>query len=136
MAPAFKLNCSDEFLPQGQSNSVINLTLAQQSLLNKGLTFLPSTTITPQTKEQAKLDLEKYHRALKLAEFFKDNKNIPQNKNRPFQPPSHQLNRELQKLLNQDKFLMIHYRLEKEQPNLTHAQRKALKELKNNKTLL
>lgn len=148
MALAFKLICSDEISPLGQSGSVINLckefllTPAQHSLLNKGLTFSPSTTTTPQTKEQTKLDLEKYHRALKLAEFFKNQEDTAHNTTRPFQPPSfwepptHQLDPELLKLIEQDKLLMTAYTLEKEQPNLTHAERKALKELKSNQNIV
>ena len=63
------------------------LTAAQTDLLNKGLTCIPS--IQKQTKKQVRdalrIDLQDYHRHLKLAVYYQDK---PESTQLPFMPKS------------------------------------------------
>lgn len=61
------------------------LTRPQFDLLNRGLTFIPTLEKLKNHHSQLQLDLQEYHRKIKLADFFK---NSPVGERRPFMEPS------------------------------------------------
>ena len=63
----------------------LNLTHDQIGILNRGLTFIPTVVTNKKDKKQLELDLQTYHRRLKLQTFFEGKKSTPQV---PFTPKS------------------------------------------------
>ena len=117
-------------------------TKAQLSLLNRGLTFIPSIKIDKNVKTQLLLDVQKYHRRIKLATYFKD-ADDPDSTILPFMPPSdwtpqpHVLPSTVQKLVREDrKVIKKYFKYKKEKPNLSPGELIALKELKNNRQIV
>ena len=126
-------------LPPLSSQNVIilakNFTLSEEQfqLLNKGLTFIPTIDINKNQKTQLELDIQTYHRKVKLATYFKNSeKTEPQ----PFTPssiwtpPPDKLPEEIHALIKKDtQDFKTHFRFYQEKTNLSQGQMKALKEL-------
>lgn len=116
-------------------------TRAQFDLLNKGLTFIPTFGLNKNQKNQLQLDIQSYHRKLKLAAYFKNaNDNT---KPLPFKPPSiwtpseEKLPREIIELIRKDNDDFKNtFRVYKEECNLTKEEMEALKDLRNNKHIV
>lgn len=47
----------------------------QLELLNRGLTFIPTIKLEKHQKEQTQLDLQNYHRRVKLAIYYQEDDN-------------------------------------------------------------
>lgn len=108
--------------------------------MSRGLTFIPSLNIGRNHKNQFQLDLQNYHRKIKLASYFanSDRRDIP-----PFMgtsdwtPPLSKLPLEVINLIEHDWNLWNkHYRPIREQLNLSLEEVKALRELKNAKHIV
>lgn len=105
----------------------------QFQLLNRGLTFIPTIDINKNQKMQLELDIQTYHRKVKLATFFKNSeKSAP----RPFTPlsiwtpPPEKLPEEVHVLIKKDiQEFKRHFRFYQEKPNLSENEVKALKDL-------
>lgn len=117
-----------------------HLSKPQHDLLSRGLMFIPSLDIGRNQKVQLRLDLQNYHRKIKLASYFKDSKKteIP-----PFTgpsiwtPPFDKLPSEVINLIDYDCHLFDkHYKPIKEKYNLSVQEVKALRELKNAKHIV
>lgn len=108
------------------------LTGQQQTLLNKGLSFIPTKTISPNIRQDLIADLHKYHKRLKLAEYFGPQVTTP---GKTFKNPSEweprpdQLSTELIELLRLDGQQLQELKYTPEKPNLRPDEEKALKDL-------
>ena len=115
------------------------LTAAQTDLLNKGLTFIPSiqNQTNKQVKDALRIDLQDYHRHLKLAVYYQDK---PESSQLPFMPKSNWspalplLPPEVTQLiqLDLDTFHKQH-KVGWTKPNLSRFERRALEQLSNNR---
>lgn len=117
-----------------------NLSRQQQKLLSKGLTFIPTSDISRDQKAQFQLDMQNYHRKIKLASYFGNSnaEEIP-----PFigpsnwTPPLHDLPPEIAILIDEDiKTFNKHYKLVEEKCNISLEEITALRELKNTKHIV
>lgn len=116
-------------------------TTSQLSLLEKGLTFVPSCKANTHTRTmEAQMDLQGYHRRLKILTFFE---NHPQTTPPPFTPASswiptdEKLPTQLLHLIQRDrKSFKGNFRPKAETPNLTPDEIQALKELMDNKQVV
>lgn len=115
-------------------------THAQWTLLNRGLTFIPALDANKDQKTQLQLDMQKYHRKLKLVAYFrKNNKREP----RPFMPtstwnpPPDKIPTPVHNLVEQDKkdFKQL-YRRFPERTNLSRTEVKALRDLMHEKRIV
>lgn len=116
------------------------MTDAQFSLLNKGLTFIPTFNLFQNQKRQIQYDLQSYHRRIKLAIHFDGEDGGPP---LPFLPPSDwtpddkQLPEVVSHLIHQD---LLHLRqlpkFQSEKHNLNSDEVLALKQLMNNKNIV
>lgn len=86
------------------------------------------------------MDLQNYHRKVKLATYFKD---CVKNKSKPFMPkslwnpPPNQIPIEIHELIKNNLiFFKKHYKIHQEKPNLTREEVKALRELSHNKLIV
>ena len=116
------------------------LSDSQRSLLNRGLTFVPTLDLCKDQKTQLQLDLQHYHRRVKLAAYFGD---LDRQDPPPFTthsnwvPPSDQLPPEVPALIKKDqKDFHKYYKTYREKPNLSEEEEKALKELVRNKQIV
>lgn len=111
------------------------LTGPQHSLLSRGLTFIPTIHINKFQKEQFQLDLQNYHRKIKLATYYKNSNNkdkLPFVGPSTWAPPLHLLPEEVGRLIQEDdKLIKKHYKTIDEKPNISFEESQALKELKN-----
>lgn len=118
------------------------LSKPQQDLLGRGLTFVPSLNIGRNHKNQSKLDLQNYHRKIKLAAYFANSKKekrdiLPFMGTSDWTPPLSKLPLEVINLIEDDWNLWNkHYRPIREQLNLSLEEVKALRELKNTKHIV
>lgn len=109
-------------------------------VLNKGLTFIPTTQIHKNLKFQLEKDIQAYHRRLMLTIYFKDS----QKKDKaPFTPasnwipPTHSIPLEIHHLIEKDlKEIKKFCKIRTEKPNLTIEELQALKKLKGNKNIV
>lgn len=115
-------------------------TEAQLSLLNRGLTFIPTLEINKEQKTQLKLDMQTYHRKLKLAAYFR---NHPKREPPPFMPtstwtpPLEKLPTVIGQLIKEDeKSFKYLFKRCWEKPNLSKMEVKALRELMHNKSIV
>ena len=116
------------------------LSTAQHTLLNKGLTFIPTLDLMKDCKKQLKLDLQTYHRRIKLECFF-EGKN--KTKKPPFTPKSNwspklsQLPPSISQIIRADEYafqtLNWGYLVK---PNLEKDEFKALKQLRSDKHIV
>lgn len=117
-----------------------NLTGSQADLLNRGLTFIPTLDLNRKQKVQILLDIQNYHRRLKLAAYFQRGRNRDPPRFTPtscWVPPLHKLPPEIIFLLKQDlKQFNTHFRSQQEKPNLSQAEQQALRELATNKHIV
>lgn len=117
------------------------LTRAQFDLLNKGLTFVPTVGLDKNQKNQLQLDMQSYHRKLKLTAYFKNK--MDTTKPKPFTPASiwtpttENIPKEIIELINTDNnaFKNI-YKYHREILNLTQEEVTALRDLRNNKHIV
>lgn len=121
-----------------ENTSVINLATSFQlsqkhiNLLQKGLSFIPTSTIFPDRQQSTKGLVQKYHRRLKLISYYGDS---PTEESPPFQnqslwePKNECIPPELIKLIEQDNRDLSHLKMTKETPNLTPDENQALREL-------
>lgn len=80
-------------------------TTIQLQLLEKGLTFIPTLDLHKNSSEQLQLDIQNYHRKLKLAAYFKENKNrtkVPFMPTSQWLPPSEKIPLQVHKLIEKD----------------------------------
>lgn len=118
-------------------------TKAQLDLLNKGLTFIPTVNIGKNQRNQLQLDIQNYHRKIKLAVFFKDDENNDNTELAPFMPksiwtpPDEKLPEEIRLLMTKDQEdLKRGFKFSREKSNLTQEEVKALRDLRNNKHIV
>lgn len=112
------------------------LSSAQYDLLSKGLTFVPTVNLGKDQRKQLEMDLQMYHRKIKLAAYFGNTFNPK--KRRPFQgpslwtPPAWELPPQVQHLIDSDlKTFKGEYKFIREQLNITTDGVKTLKNLKS-----
>lgn len=115
-------------------------TTAQRTLLNRGLTFIPTKGHNRNLRLQCKYDIQQYHRRVKLAIFYRDKTN---SEPRPFtpksdwSPPIGQLPPQVLTLVKADhEYFQNQFRVDHIKPNLTSEETKALTELKTNKQII
>lgn len=121
-------------------SKTFQLSDQQLSLLNKGLTFIPTKGYSKSLWLQCKFDIQQYHRRVKLAVHFGDKNNSePQ----PFtlksywSPPLGQLPPQVGDLIKQDlEFFDTNFQPKHVKPNLTPEEFEALKELSENKQII
>lgn len=119
----------------------LELSRAELDLLSRGLTFVPTVDLGLDQKNQLELDLQNYHRKIKLAVYFG---NTPRPKRfRPFVGPSTwsplmcDLPPQIQQLINTDlKTFKNDYKFIEERSNISLEEIKILKNLKNSKKLV
>lgn len=117
-------------------------TQAQLDLLGKGLTFVPTLDLGKNQKNQLGMDVQNYHRKIKLADFFR-NSNSDRQKPLPFTPPSlwsppeTHIHIEINNLVQKDnlEFNKV-LKFGRESPNLTVEEVKALRQLRANKHIV
>lgn len=113
------------------------LTAPQRKLLSRGLSFIPSLDIGKAQKINLELDIQKYHRKIKLAAFFKNS----QSKGRTmfvgqsdWEPPLENLPPEVGILIDEDvRRFKKNYKPVKEYYNISLEEVKAMRELKHAK---
>lgn len=118
-------------------------TQAQFDLLNRGLTFIPTVNLGKDQRNQLQLDVQNYHRKIKLAAYFRDGEDNEDTQAPPFMPksiwspPDDKLPKEIKMLVNKDQEdLRRGWVSQRERQNLTQIEVKALKDLKNNKHIV
>jgi len=116
-----------------------HLSEPQFTLLNRGLTFIPTTDIYKSQKTQIQLDIQNYNRKIKITTYYKStNKKDPL----PFIGPSmwipsDKLPPEVNQLIEADREdIKRLYKPCKEKPHLSKLEVKALTELMNNKHIV
>lgn len=116
------------------------LTPAQFVLLNKGLSFIPTVGIYHNQKIQTQLDIQNYHRRIKLLAFFKNTLKkvkIPFVKPSDWTPQLDELPQEVRDLIQKDLITFeTHYKFIPEKLNISLQEIEALNELKNNKNIV
>lgn len=124
------MNLSKKFRP----------SIAQRTLLNRGLTFIPTKGYNKNLQLQCKYDIQQYHRRIKLAAFYGD-KN--ETRSQPFtpksywSPPNAQLPPQILNLIKTDnEYFQNHFNVGRIESNLTVEEIKALTELKGNKQIV
>lgn len=116
------------------------LTKPQHGLLSRGLSFIPTLDTGRNQKLQFQLDMQNYHRKIKLAAFFR---NSDKNEALPFVGPSNwtpqmdKLPPEIQTLIHKDlEIFKKHYKPIREKFNISRQEVKALRELMNTKHIV
>lgn len=116
------------------------LSRPQYDLLSKGLTFVPTLGVGRDQKLQLQVDLQDYHRKIKLANYFKNSK---LREKKPFMgpsnwsPPLEDLAPEVKNLIDKDMdTFKKHYWPSLELHNLKLEEIHALKELKRAKHII
>lgn len=116
-----------------------SLTREQFSLLNRGLTFIPTLDSSKDQRRQCQLDIQNYHRRIQLAAFFRNEtkKLSPFTATSFWSPPPELLPPEVNCLIKKDlKDFNKHFELYKERPNLSREEEESLKELMQNKHIV
>lgn len=113
---------------------------AQRTLLNRGLTFIPTKGYNKNLRLQCKHDIQQYHRRIKLAAFYGDK---TETEPQPFTPKSEwspsiaQLPPQIGTLIKADyEYFHNQFHVERIKPNLTTEETRALTELKENKQII
>lgn len=116
------------------------LSILEYNLLSKGLSFIPTNSLGKNQKLQLELDLQNYHRKIKLASYFR---NAPAKKVTPFvdastwTPPLELLPPQVTNLIHKDiRTFKKNYKFIKEVPNISLEEIKILKNLKSLKTIV
>lgn len=119
-----------------------NVTLSgpQRRLLSRGLSFIPTLDIGRKQKINLQLDIQNYHRRIKLASYFADS---PKTEQLPFvvpsnwTPPLEKLPPEVTELVYKDsEVFKKYYKSVREKYNISLDEVKALRELKNAKHIV
>ncbi len=114
-----------------------HLTKSQESLLLKGLSFVPAPRNQKTLKIELLKDLQKYHRRIKLEAFFEKKKKTkektPFTLGSDWTPPLSRLPTQVHKIIDADlhAFRHLHWNW-REEPNLTRGEEGALNLFKNN----
>lgn len=121
-------------------SKTFKLTHAQFTLLNRGLTFIPTKGINSKIREQTTWDLQQYHRRVKLAAYFRNTKNKqppPLTPQSDWTPLDGSLPPVIMQLIQADRdHFHKNFKIHRTKPNLNPEEVKALKELKNNKSIV
>ncbi len=115
------------------------LTRPQHSLLSKGLSFIPTLDIGKDQKLQFQLDMQNYHRRIKLATYFRNSNNriLPFVGPSSWTPPIDELPPEIKTLIHEDlEIFKKHYKSIREKFNISLQEVKALRELTNTKHIV
>lgn len=111
-------------------------------LLNRGLTFIPTIDTEKDLKTQLKLDIQNYHRRLKLAAYFGKKKNDKREIPRftpasLWTPPPDKLPPEINFLVKKDyKDFNRYFKPYREKANLSEEEKEALEDLVTKKRLI
>lgn len=146
MGYTFKLHSRISLNYEEGYKTVVNLskhfqpTKAQITLLDRGLTFIPTLGLTSDRKRQLKLDLQDYHRRLKLESFFEGKKKtspLPFIPKSDWTPRLNQLPPPIRQIIAADEyaFQQLNWGM-KVDPNLEIEERLALKQLQTNKHIV
>lgn len=116
------------------------LTVPQLSLLNRGLNFIPTRGSNKDIKPQSRLDIQNYHRRLKLWAYY-DNQEM--SNKLPFMPQSNWTPADLSvpnhicELIKTDlDYFQSHFNIIKTTSNLSLEENRALQELQLNKNIV
>lgn len=116
------------------------LSRPQHTLLSKGLSFIPTLDIGRNQSIQLRLDLQNYHRKIKLAVYYKDSQKkdiLPFIGPSDWTPPEHLLPPEIHNLVREDReTYKRHFRGIQETFNISSAEVRALRDLKNYKHIV
>lgn len=118
------MNLSKSFIP----------TAAQVKLLERGLTFIPRPNKFDW--EELQRDTHKYHRRLKLLDYFDyntDDNHQPFTLPSTWEPKTSQIDGRIRRLIRTDKNTLHNHQIHTDrEDNLTHVERQAIQQLKNN----
>lgn len=120
-------------------STLFTLTKQQRNLLNKGLSFIPTITATKHTRQDITMDVHKYHRRLKLADFFGQQ---PPPQGKTFQEPSEweprpdQLSTALLTLIEKNGRHLTGLEYTPEKSNLPPEEEQALRELRSTRGIV
>lgn len=113
---------------------------AQLEVLSRGLTFVPTIDLVKNQKRQLQLDIQNYHRKVKLTTYFKNNRDrqpLPFMPPSTWTPPDHKLLPEINLLIHRDNLgFKKCFKFYKEQPNLSQHEVTALRELMHKKHIV
>ncbi|XP_013855711.1 uncharacterized protein LOC106511508, partial [Austrofundulus limnaeus] len=116
------------------------LTSAQFTLLNRGLTFVPTKGSNKNIFFQSQYDLQQYHRKIKLAVYHKENDNADIPRFTPksdWAPALSQLPPQVTTLINNDlKYMREKFKIHNNKSNLSRDENKALEELMKNRNII
>lgn len=117
-----------------------SLSKPQWDLLNRGLTFIPTIDLHKDQKGQLQLDIQNYHRKIKLATYFRNSVKQgapPFTATSIWAPPQEKLPPEVNLLIEKDMVMFKKYfKSNKERFNLSQDEVKALRELVHNKHIV
>lgn len=109
------------------------LTDSQRRLLSKGLTYVPTLDIGKDGRDQFQLDMQNYHRKLKLATHYRNSKKrdkLPFIGPSIWEPPWNLIPTPVQNLISTDRDVFrTHFKSQDEKPNISWQEVKALREL-------
>ena len=132
-------------IQEGLKNVIVlakkfKLTIPQFTLLNRGLTFIPTRGSNKNILERVRLDVQQYHRRIKLATYFQDKEDTEPPRFTPksdWTPSLTKLPPEVTTLIKADtQYLENHFKISRMKPNLTREEVTALDQLKKNKTII
>lgn len=117
-----------------------NITRAQENLLNKGLTFIPTLDVHKKQKAQLQLDMQEYHRKIKLMSYFDS---FIERRPKPFigksswVPHPDKIHPRVNQLITKDREdFNKYFKCYRERRNLKQNEVKALRELINDKNIV
>jgi len=116
------------------------LTIPQLTLLNRGLNFIPTRGSNKNIKQQTRLDLQNYHRRIKIMDYYKDKGSSIKQPFTPasnWTPPDVNLPPNLKQLIQLDlTYFENSFQIPRIKPNLSPEENIALTELKRNKNII
>nr|XP_049581060.1 uncharacterized protein LOC125971932 isoform X2 [Syngnathus scovelli] len=116
-----------------------SLTKHHRGLLEKGLTFVPTTTLRKNQRKTTKAHLRCYHRRLKLVSYFGSSTMTAPPKFQlasTWEPEDRGVPRELVELIQRDRVALTQVDVPEEAPNLTKGEKMALEELSSAENLV
>nr|XP_049575237.1 uncharacterized protein LOC125968206 [Syngnathus scovelli] len=116
-----------------------SLTKHHRGLLEKGLTFVPTTTLRKNQRKTTKAHLRCYHRRLKLVSYFGSSTMTAPPKFQlasTWEPEDRGVPRELVELIQRDRLALTQVDVPEEAPNLTKGEKMALEELSSAENLV
>lgn len=121
--------------------SSLSLTTEQRAVLLKGLSFVPTPHGFKTQKLELLTDLQNYHRRVKLETIFEGKKNqkqkIPFTKASEWTPALSSLPPQIASIVRADHYAFNHLNWEAtEKQNLTPGEKRAIKQLKNNRDII